>query len=103
MAMFSMLLVGLARALVAFLYFPADLPIFLPHSLLKVAGVSPLFSYQQLIQAIAGDSGHGLAENEELDMYLDRKKLNPDPVVHHKLKDIMHTGCSVTNHLMMEV
>ncbi len=30
------------------------------------------------------------------------KKLNPDPVVHHKLDNIMHTGCSVTNYLMIE-
>lgn len=60
------------------------------------------FSCQQLVQAIAGDSGHGLAHNEELHMYPDSERLNPDPVVHNKLDNIMHTGCSVTNHLMME-
>lgn len=100
MAMFSMLLAGLDPALFAFFkYFSANVSMFLPFSLLKVAGV---FSYQQLIQAIAGDSGHGLALNETC-TYLDRKWLNPDPVVHHKLNNIVHTGYSVTNHLAMDV
>lgn len=55
--------VGLAPLPFAILYFPADLSIFSPHSVLKVAGVSTFyfFSCQQLIRAIAGDSGHGLA------------------------------------------
>lgn len=58
------------------------------------------------MQAFAGERGLGLASNEKLDMCLDRgkkKKLNPDPVVHHKLDNIIHTGCSVTNHLKMEI
>lgn len=54
------LVVGLAPLPFAILCFATELSIFLPHSVLKVAGVSS-FSYQQLIQAIAGDSGHGLA------------------------------------------
>lgn len=71
----SMLLAALAPIPFSFLYFPVVLSRFLPPSVLKVAGGSSLcFSYQQLIQAIAGDSGHGLAENEKLVMYQDRKK-----------------------------
>lgn len=71
---------------------------------------SPTFFFKGgrafLAQAFAGESGLGLASNEKLDMCLDRKKkkkLNPDPVVHHKLDNIIHTGCSVTNHLKMEI
>lgn len=58
-----------------------------------------------LVRAFAGDSGLGLASNERPDVSEQekRKKLNLDPVVCHKLDDIMHTGCSITNHLRMEI
>lgn len=35
-------------------------------------------------------------------MYLESETPNRDPVVHHKLDSIMHTGCSFVNHLAME-
>lgn len=62
-----MLLVGLASVHFAFLYFPADLSIFLSHTFFKGGRAF-------LVQAFAGESGLGLASNEKLDMCLDRKK-----------------------------
>lgn len=50
------------------------LPFHISHPLCFKGGRGFLcFSYQQLIQAIAGDRGHGLAWNERLDMYMDKK------------------------------
>ena len=66
-----MLLVDLASLLFAFFIFPCR-PFHIPPPLPFKGGWGFLFiSYQQLIQAIAGDSGHGLARNEKLDMYVD--------------------------------
>lgn len=80
---------------------PADRSIFLPYSVLKVAWDFLFFVVP------TAHLGHCSRQwswfGFEWSCLWIQKKLNPEPVVHQKCDSIMHTWCSVTNHLVMEV